>query len=58
MLPLRAGIGAAIVRRFSSAGCRVVIADIDEHAAHALAKELGNDAVAMHCDVTCASVLV
>ena len=52
-----AGIGAAIVRRFLDAGARVVIADLDEAAAHESAKALGERAVAMHCDVTCAAPL-
>ena len=52
---MRPGIGAAIVRRFRSAGCRVVIADLDEQAARAVAEELGEHALAMRCDVTCVS---
>ena len=52
-----AGIGAAIVRRFVDAGAHVVIADLDEAAAHKAAESLGERAVAMHCDVTCAPPL-
>jgi len=52
-----AGIGAAIVRRFLDAGARVVIADLDEAAARKAAEALGERAVAMHCDVTCALLL-
>jgi NAD(P)-dependent dehydrogenase (short-subunit alcohol dehydrogenase family) len=40
------GIGAAMARRFSSAGARVVVADINEDAATAVAREIGGVAVA------------
>ena len=38
------GIGKAIARRFSQAGARVVIADLDIAAAEAVAHEIGGDA--------------
>jgi 2-hydroxycyclohexanecarboxyl-CoA dehydrogenase len=44
------GIGAATARRLAEEGARVVVADIDEEAAHLLAKEL--DGVAVRMDVT------
>ena len=40
------GIGAALARRFASAGARVVVADINEDAAAAVARETGGVAVA------------
>ena len=40
------GIGAAMARRFSRAGARVVVADINEDAATAVAREVGGVAVA------------
>ncbi len=40
------GIGAAMARRFSAAGARVVVADINEDAATAVAGEIGGIAVA------------
>ncbi len=51
------GIGAAIVRCFLTAGAHVVMADVEEGAARELADELGERAIAMHCDVTCAPQL-
>lgn len=44
------GIGAAACRRFVAEGARVAIGDIDGDRAQALAKELGNDAVAVRFD--------
>lgn len=44
------GIGAALVRALHAAGAQVVIADLNETAAQALASELG--AFGMACDVT------
>jgi NAD(P)-dependent dehydrogenase (short-subunit alcohol dehydrogenase family) len=43
------GIGEACVRRFSSEGAKVVIADVDETLGKALASELG--VTFLHCDV-------
>lgn len=45
------GIGEATVRRFVREGARVLIADRDIAAAEKLARELGNDIFALHCDV-------
>ena len=49
---LCAGIGSAIVKRFHTDGSRVVIADVDDAAGQALASELGERAMFVHCDVT------
>ncbi|MEM9035387.1 MAG: SDR family oxidoreductase [Actinomycetota bacterium] len=46
-----AGFGAAICRRFTAGGARVMVADIDGEAAESLAAEL-DDAVAFQIDVT------
>jgi NAD(P)-dependent dehydrogenase (short-subunit alcohol dehydrogenase family) len=40
------GIGASMARRLHQRGARLVLVDIDEHGARALAGELGNDVVA------------
>lgn len=40
-----AGIGAALARRFVAEGARVVVADVDRQAAHAVAREVGGTAV-------------
>lgn len=44
------GIGAGVVRRFAAEGASVVVADIDDSAGDALAREVG--AHYLHCDVT------
>ncbi len=46
------GMGAAAARRFTADGWRVAIADHDTVRAGALADELGDDALAVDCDVT------
>jgi NAD(P)-dependent dehydrogenase (short-subunit alcohol dehydrogenase family) len=46
------GIGAGTAQRFAEEGARVVIADIQDDAGRALAKELGDVATYVHCDVT------
>lgn len=46
------GLGAACVRRFSEAGGRVVIADVNEEAGQALAAELGEAVRFVSTDVT------
>ncbi|HEY5647327.1 MAG TPA: SDR family oxidoreductase [Pseudomonadales bacterium] len=46
------GFGAAAARRFVAEGCRVVLGDIQEGPAIALAKELGNAATFAPCNVT------
>jgi len=45
------GIGEAVVRRFTSAGARVAILDIQEEAGRQLAKELGGRTLFARCDV-------
>jgi NAD(P)-dependent dehydrogenase (short-subunit alcohol dehydrogenase family) len=47
-----AGIGAAVARRLAEAGASVVIADIDDDAAHRVANALGPCAVPCVVDVT------
>ena len=47
-----AGIGEATVRRFVAEGARVMVADIQDDMAEAVARSLGDAAVAHHCDVT------
>ena len=46
------GIGDACVRLFHSAGAKVLIADIDEAGAKALAAELGSGAAAVRTDIS------
>ena len=46
------GFGAATARRFIAEGARVVLGDIQEGPGAALARELGNAAVFMQCNVT------
>jgi NAD(P)-dependent dehydrogenase (short-subunit alcohol dehydrogenase family) len=46
------GLGAATARALHGRGARVVVADIDEEAGAALARELGGDARFVRCDVT------
>ena len=46
------GIGRAIARRFAAAGASVVIADLDETGAKAVASEIGSAARSIPCDVT------
>ena len=45
------GIGSAISRRLAAEGCRVAVLDLDVALAQSLAKELGNGAVGIRCDV-------
>ena len=45
------GIGAGCVRRLAEEGAKVVIADIDDASGSALAKELGENAIYLRCDV-------
>jgi 3alpha(or 20beta)-hydroxysteroid dehydrogenase len=49
------GIGAAVVRRFTAEGARVVIADVLDGPGTALADELGASARYVHLDVRCES---
>lgn len=46
------GIGAATARRFVVEGATVVLADVQEEAAEALAAELGAQAIAARTDVS------
>lgn len=46
------GFGACIARRYIEEGARVVLADINGEAAKRLADELGDNALAVTCDVT------
>ena len=46
------GLGAACARRFTSAGARAVLADVNAHAGESLAAELGAAARFSHTDVT------
>jgi NAD(P)-dependent dehydrogenase (short-subunit alcohol dehydrogenase family) len=47
------GIGRALARRFAAEGAKgVVVADLHGEGAEAVAAELGNGALGMHCDVT------
>jgi acetoin reductase-like protein len=45
------GIGEAIVRAYAAEGARVVIADVAEDKAQSLARDIGNDALAVRLDV-------
>jgi NAD(P)-dependent dehydrogenase (short-subunit alcohol dehydrogenase family) len=46
------GLGEATARALAARGARVAIADVNDEKASALAEELGNGALALHCDVT------
>lgn len=46
------GIGAATARAFVEQGAKIVIGDLNEAAAQALAQELGDNAIAYRLDVT------
>jgi NAD(P)-dependent dehydrogenase (short-subunit alcohol dehydrogenase family) len=46
------GLGEATVRALVERGARVAITDVNDEKANALAGELGDAAVALHCDVT------
>lgn len=48
------GIGLAIARTYVEHGARVVIGDLDEVGAEAAAKELGDAAIGVRCDVVSA----
>lgn len=47
------GFGRGICQAFAREGARVVVADIDAKRAEQTAQEIGNDAIAVPCDVTC-----
>lgn len=46
-----AGIGGGVTRAFAAAGCKVLIADIDEATSTALVEELGDAVLFSRCDV-------
>jgi len=46
------GFGAEIARSYAREGAKVVIADLNEAGAHAVAAEIGAAALAVKCDVT------
>jgi NAD(P)-dependent dehydrogenase (short-subunit alcohol dehydrogenase family) len=46
------GLGEATARALIARGARVAIADVNDDKAQALAAELGEAAIAVHCDVT------
>ncbi len=46
------GIGKAIAETYAREGARVALADIDFEAAKKAARSIGNNAIAMRCDVT------
>jgi len=46
------GLGEATARALAERGAKVAIADVNDEKAEALAGELGDSAVAVHCDVT------
>ncbi len=46
------GIGKAIAETYAREGARVALADIDFNAAKAAARAIGNNAIAVRCDVT------
>ncbi len=46
------GIGAATTRLFVDQGCKVVMGDLQDTEGQALADELGEATIYMHCDVT------
>jgi len=46
------GIGKAVAETFAREGARVALADVDGDAAKAAARAIGNNAIAVRCDVT------
>jgi 3-oxoacyl-[acyl-carrier protein] reductase len=46
------GIGKAIAERYAKEGARVVVADLNEQGAKAVASELGPNAIGLKLDVT------
>jgi 3-oxoacyl-[acyl-carrier protein] reductase len=46
------GLGRAVAQRFAAEGARVVVADIDQAKAEAVADEIGDNAAAVVCDHT------
>src|SRR5688500_4903366 len=46
------GIGRSAAHAFARRGARVVVTDLDPERAHEVANEIGEQAVAVRCDVT------
>src|SRR5271169_2108357 len=46
------GIGKCIAETYAREGARVTVADINHDAAKSAARTIGNNAIAVHCDVT------
>jgi NAD(P)-dependent dehydrogenase (short-subunit alcohol dehydrogenase family) len=46
------GIGKAIAERYANEGARVVVSDLNEQGAKAVASELGRNAIGLSFDVT------
>ncbi len=46
------GIGRAMARRFAAEGAQVVVSDINDDAAQAVAAEIGDAALVNHCDTS------
>ena len=46
------GIGRAYATRFAAEGARVAVADLNDDNANAVAKEIGDDAIAVHVDIS------
>ena len=49
------GFGAGIVRKFAAEGARVLVADLNQDAAHEVAREIGDAALAVRADVASAA---
>ena len=47
-----AGIGRAAALRFAAEGANVVVSDINDESARAVATEIGETSVANHCDTS------
>jgi len=45
------GFGAGVARKFAAEGARVMVADINDEGAEKIAEEIGNGAIAQHCNV-------
>ena len=46
------GIGRAIAHRFAAEGANVVVSDVDDSAARAVATEIGETSITNHCDTS------
>ena len=47
-----AGIGRAAALRFAAEGANVVVSDINDEAARAVATEIGETSIVNHCDTS------